>query len=71
MMISMSRIGEVASSSMVPLRFSSANRRIVIIGIKNSPMTLVLESSGRMTYSLMFIGLPGRASALPCPAMTK
>ena len=39
-MISISRIGEVASSSMVPVRFSSANSRMVIIGMKNSPMTL-------------------------------
>ena len=47
----MSRIGEVASNSMVPVRFSSANRRMVIMGMKNSPMTLTFESSGRMTIS--------------------
>ena len=56
MMISMSRMGEVASSSMVPMRFSSANSRMVIMGMKNSPITLMFESSGRMTYSFTLIG---------------
>ena len=41
---------------MVPLRFSSANRRIVIMGMKNSPITLMLESRGRTICSLRFIG---------------
>ena len=35
-MISQSRTGDVTSSSMVPVRFSSANSRMVIIGIRNS-----------------------------------
>ena len=55
-MISQSRTGEVISSSMVPVRFSSANRRMEISGIRNSPTTLALPSSGAMTYSLMLMG---------------
>jgi hypothetical protein len=53
---SASRIGDVMSNSMVPERFSSANRRIVIIGIRNSPITLTFISTGRTIISLMFIG---------------
>ena len=56
MMIARSLIGEVIKSSIVPLRFSSANRRMVIIGIKNNPMTLTLPSSGRTTESFTLIG---------------
>ena len=41
---------------MVPVRFSSANRRIVIMGMKNSPMTLTFDSSGLMICSFTFIG---------------
>ncbi len=52
----MSRMGDVASSSMVPVRFSSANSRMVIMGMKNSPITLTFESSGRITYSLTLMG---------------
>ena len=40
----------------MPDRFSSANRRIVIIGMKNSPITLMFESSGRISSSFKFIG---------------
>ncbi len=54
----MSRTGEVISSSMVPERFSSANSRMVIMGIRNSPMTLTFISSGRITHSFMSIGMP-------------
>jgi hypothetical protein len=57
MMISVSRMGEVASSSMVPVRFSSANRRMVIMGMKNRPTTLMFDNSGRMTYSLTLMGM--------------
>ena len=52
----MSRIGEVARSSIVPVRFSSANSRMVIIGIRNSPTTLMFDSSGRISSSFTFIG---------------
>ena len=52
----MSRTGEVISSSMVPERFSSANSRMQIMGIRNSPITLVFISTGRTIISLMFIG---------------
>ena len=54
--ISASCSGEVSSSSMVIERFSSENRRIAIIGIRNSPITLVFISSGRITISLTSIG---------------
>ena len=53
----MSRTGEVTSSSMVPVRFSSANSRMVIMGMKNSPITLTFVSSGRITHSFTFIGM--------------
>ena len=46
----------MTSSSIVPVRFSSANSRMVIMGMKNSPMTLTFDSSGRITYSFTFIG---------------
>src|SRR5439155_11374410 len=52
MMTSMSRTGDVANNSMVPVRFSSAKSRIVIIGMKNSPITLTFDNSGRIMYSL-------------------
>ena len=71
MMISMSRIGDVASNSMVPERFSSANSRMLIIGIRKSPMTLTLESTGRMTHSLTFIGMPRPIMADSMPRCTK
>ena len=58
---SKSRTGEVASNSMVPLRFSSANNLMVIMGIRNNPITLTFESRGRITCSFRFIGkLPPR-----------
>src|SRR5437667_4477980 len=56
MMTSMSRTGDVANNSMVPVRFSSAKSRIVIIGMKNSPITLTFDNSGRIMYSLRFTG---------------
>jgi hypothetical protein len=49
-------MGEVARSSMVPERFSSANKRIVMRGMKKRPMTLRLETRPRMSVSLTFIG---------------
>src|ERR1700733_13550164 len=55
--ISASRMGEVASSSMVPMRFSSANRRMLIMGMKNRPTTLMLDNSGRITYSFTLMGM--------------
>src|SRR6266576_1157052 len=45
-MTSMSLTVEVVSSSIVPERFSSANKRIVITGIKNSAITLMLDKCG-------------------------
>ena len=56
MMISQSRMGEVISSSMVPVRFSSANRRIEMSGIRKRPTTLALPSNGAITYSLTLMG---------------
>ncbi len=67
-MISTSRMGEVASSSMVPVRFSSANRRIVIIGMRNRPITLTLERTGRMTHSFTFMGMPRPIMWIPSRA---
>ena len=64
-------MGEVVSNSIVPLRFSSANRRIVIKGMKNSPITLMLESSGRTTCSLMFIGNCSPSSVASMAMFTK
>ena len=54
--ISISRIGEVASNSIVPLRFYSANSRMVIMGMKNNPMTAMFDRSGRIICSFRFIG---------------
>ena len=70
-MISMSRTGEVASSSIVPERFSSAKRRMVIMGIKKSPTTLTFESSGRMICSLMFMGKVWPRICISIPSITK
>ena len=55
-MISMSLMGDVNSSSMVPERFSSANRRMVIIGIRNNATVLAKPSSGRIICSFTFMG---------------
>ena len=41
---------------MVPVRFSSANRRMVIMGIRNRAMVEANPSSGRMICSFTFIG---------------
>ena len=38
------------------MRFSSANSRIEIIGIRNSPITDTFISSGRTIISFTFIG---------------
>ena len=64
---SISRIGDVVSSSMVPVRFSSANSRIEIMGMKKSPITLAFDSSGRMICSLIFMGIgwPRRIASRP------
>ncbi len=71
MITSTSVIGDVVSSSIVPLRFSSANRRIVIKGMKNNPITLTLASSGRNTCSLMFIGNCSPSSVASMAMFTK
>ena len=70
-MISRSRIGDVTSNSIVPLRFSSANKRMVIKGMKNSPITLAFESNGRMTSSFRFIGMGWPRNCDSMPIMTK
>ncbi len=70
-MISKSRTGDVTSSSMVPVRFSSANRRMVIIGIRNSPITLTFENSGRITNSFTSIGIACPIIELSMPRLTK
>ena len=57
MITSPSRMGEVVSNSMVPERFSSAKRRMVMMGMKNNPITLALFSSGRMICSFTFMGI--------------
>ena len=41
---------------MVPVRFSSANSRMVIMGIRNSAIVLAKPSSGRMICSFTFMG---------------
>ena len=55
-MISKSLTGDVNSSSMVPLRVSSANSRIVTIGERNSRMMLKFPKVGWITNWLMFMG---------------
>ena len=55
-MISLSRSGDVTSSSMVPVRFSSANSRMVIMGMMNSPTTLMLLKTCRTTHSFTLSG---------------
>jgi len=70
-MISMSRTGEVASNSIVPDRFSSANSRMVIIGIRNNPMTLTFISSGRTIHSFKSIGMPRPIICDSMPRVTK
>ena len=55
-MICRSFTGEVSSSSMVPVFFSSAISRMVIMGIRNSEMVLAKPSSGRM---IMFVQVDG------------
>ena len=55
-MISISFTGEVSSSSMVPVFFSSAINRMVIIGIRNSDTVLAKPSSGRMIISFRLTG---------------
>src|ERR1035441_2354138 len=50
-MISMSRTGEVSSNSMVPDFFSSANSRMVIMGIRNNAIVEAKPSIGRMMDS--------------------
>src|SRR5437899_915286 len=47
---------ELLATSIVPPRFSSANKRIEIKGMKNNPMTPTFDSSGRTICSLRFIG---------------
>ncbi len=56
-MISLSRMGEVSSNSMVPVRFSSAISRMVIMGIRNSVMVPAKPSSGRMIMIVDVHGL--------------
>ena len=63
--------GDVSSSSIVPERFSSAYRRIVIIGIRKKPMTLAFESSGRITHSFTSIGWARPIIWDSIPRMTK
>jgi hypothetical protein len=70
-MISMSRTGDVASSSKVPDRFSSAKSRMVIMGMKKRPTTLTLESRGRTICSLTFMGKLDPRSCISMPSMTK
>ena len=41
---------------MVPLRFSSANSRIVIMGTRNSSTMVMFPRVGSMTNWLTFIG---------------
>ncbi len=64
-------MGDVASNSMVPWRFSSANKRMVIMGMKNSPTTLTFESSGRMICSFKFIGMDWPRICISRPCTTK
>ena len=64
-------MGDVASNSMVPVRFSSANRRIVIIGIKNSPTTLTFDSNGRIICSFTFMGNDCPRICISMPSITK
>jgi hypothetical protein len=55
-MISMSVTGDVASSSKVPVRFSSANSRIVMMGMKKRPITARFDINGRIIWSFTLIG---------------
>src|SRR5207245_180644 len=45
--------------------------RIVIMGMKNSPITLAFDSSGRMTCSLMFMGNISPRICISIPYSTK
>ena len=45
-------MGAVASSSIVPCRFSSAKRRIVSMGARKSATTAMLCITGRISHSL-------------------
>ena len=45
-------MGEVASSSIVPCRFSSAKRRMVSMGVMKSATTAMLWSTPEITQSL-------------------
>ncbi len=62
-------MGDVASSSIVPCRFSSAKSRIVSIGATNSATTARLWNSGRIRYSLSEIFIPPPPISIPCWAM--
>ena len=56
---------------MVTVRFSSANRRMVIIGIKKSPTTLTFDSNGRMICSFAFMGNACPRICICMPSITK
>ena len=56
---------------MVPCRFSSANSRMEIMGIRNSPMTLIFENTGRTISSFRSIGCPPPIIWLSMPRCTK
>ncbi len=60
--------GEVASSSIVPCRFSSAKSRMVSMGATKSATTAMFWSTGRMSYSLSDILGPPPIS-IDCWAM--
>ena len=57
--------GAVASSSMVPCRFSSANRRMVSMGVMNRATTAMLCSTPEMTQSLRLSLGPPPISDMP------
>ena len=60
--------GEVASSSIVPCRFSSAKRRMVSMGAMKSATTAMLWKSGRIRYSLSDSFIPPPPISIPCCA---
>ena len=59
--------GEVASSSIVPCRFSSAKRRMVSMGVMNSATTAMLCRTPEMTQSLRLSLGPPPISDMPGP----